>query len=309
MRGHNPPVPAETDALGLLLTALLLGLRHGIDWDHIAAIADITSSSGVAEHAEEHHRQAHQLEPERGHEHGGAEEVATHAADIAGDAHRPVDPATNIVEMERRPVLLGTLYALGHALVVVLLGGAALLFGTQLPDWVDPLMGRVVGLTLVILGIWVFVSLYNFARHGGEFRLRSRWMLVFDGVRHGWRRFQAWLHGHEHVEPMEMSSYGPRTAFSVGMIHGIGAETATQVLFIAAIGGAASIGLGLPMMLAFVLGLVVSNTAIVVISASGFLASRTRTGVYVAVGILAGVFSLVIGAAFLLGLELPAIGA
>ena len=29
-------------ALTLLTTALLLGVRHGIDWDHIAAITDIT---------------------------------------------------------------------------------------------------------------------------------------------------------------------------------------------------------------------------------------------------------------------------
>jgi high-affinity nickel-transport protein len=209
---------------------------------------------------------------------------------------------------QRRPILLGTLYALGHALVVVLLGSVALLFGARLPDWVDPIMARVVGLTLVVLGVWVFVSLYNYVRHGGEFRLRSRWMLVFAGVRHAWRRFQAWLHGHEHVEPMEMSSYGPRTAFSVGVIHGIGAETATQVLLIAAIGGASSVGLGVPMMLAFVVGLVISNTGIVVVSASGFLASRSRQAVYIAIGVVAGVFSLVVGTVFLLGLELPAIG-
>jgi high-affinity nickel-transport protein len=164
-------------------------------------------------------------------------------------------------------------------------------------------MARVVGLTLLLLGVWVFVSLYNYVRHGSAFRLRSRWMLVFDGVRYGWRRFQAWLHGHEHVEPLEMSSYGPRTAFGVGMIHGIGAETATQVLFIATIGGAGSIGLGIPMMLAFVVGLVISNTVIVLISASGFLASQGRRQLYVLVGALAGAFSLVIGAAFLLGIE------
>jgi hypothetical protein len=36
---------------------------------------------------------------------------------------------------------------------------------------------------------------------------------------------RARLHGHEHVEPLEMSSYGPKTAFGVGMIHGVGAET------------------------------------------------------------------------------------
>ena len=31
--------------LGLFFTALGLGLRHGIDWDHIAAISDLTGSS------------------------------------------------------------------------------------------------------------------------------------------------------------------------------------------------------------------------------------------------------------------------
>jgi high-affinity nickel-transport protein len=162
-------------------------------------------------------------------------------------------------------------------------------------------MGRVVGVTLVLLGLWVLYSVYRYARAGESFRLRSRWMLVFDGVRFLWRRFQARLHGHEHVEPLEMSSYGPRTAFGVGMIHGIGAETGSQVLLIAAVGGAASAGLGLPMLFAFVIGLLLSNLAIVVISSVGFVASQTRERIYVAVGAVAGVFSLVIGVIFLLG--------
>jgi high-affinity nickel-transport protein len=183
----------------------------------------------------------------------------------------------------------------------VALGIAALSFGALLPDWLDPLMGRVVGLTLLALGAWVLYSVYRYARVGDAFRLRSRWMLVFDGVRFLWRRFQARLHGHEHVEPLEMSSYGPRTAFGVGMIHGIGAETGSQVLLIAAVGGAASAGLGLPMLLAFVIGLLLSNLAIVIISSVGFVASQTRERIYVAVGGVAGVFSLVIGAIFLLG--------
>ena len=67
-------------------------------------------------------------------------------------------------------------------------GILALVFGAILPDWVDPIMGRVVGATLLFLGVWVFVSLYQYARHGTEFRLRSRWMLVFDSVRYAWRR-------------------------------------------------------------------------------------------------------------------------
>jgi high-affinity nickel-transport protein len=164
-------------------------------------------------------------------------------------------------------------------------------------------MGRVVGLTLLVLGVWVFFSLYQYVRHGSEFRLRSRWMLVFDGIRYGWRRFQARIHGHEHVDPIEMSSYGARTAFGVGMIHGIGAETASQALLIAAVGGAASQGLAIPMLLAFIVGLVISNTLIVVLTATGFVASQLRQRLYVAIGVFAGVFSVVVGTLFLLGIE------
>ena len=166
-----------------------------------------------------------------------------------------------------------------------LLGLAALTFGALLPDWVDPIMGRIVGVTLLVLGLWVLFSLYQYARHGTEFRLRSRWMLVFDGGRYAWRRLQARMHGHEHVDPIEMSSYGPKTAFGVGMIHGIGAETGSQVLIIAAVGGAAGQGLGVPMMLAFILGLLASNSIVVLVTATGFVASQLRTRLYIAIGV------------------------
>src|SRR5438105_6791499 len=117
---------------GLVVTALGLGFAHGIDWDHIAAITDITSSQ---------------------------------------DEHR-------------ESLLYGTLYALGHALVILVLGGLAILAGQHLPKGIDKVMTRVVGVTLLILGVYV---LYSLIRHGRDFRLRSRWMLVFAGVRRGTR--------------------------------------------------------------------------------------------------------------------------
>ena len=226
----------------------------------------------------------------------GAHDSGPGAATLAPSlAVRPGLERTRFVSEQAQAIRLGTLYALGHALVVVVLGLLALAFGALLPDWLDPIMGRIVGFTLVALGLWVIYSIYRYARAGESFRLRSRWMLVFDGVRYGWRRFQARLHGHEHVEPLEMSSYGPRTAFGVGMIHGIGAETGSQVLLIAAVGGASSAGLGVPMLAAFVVGLLLSNFAIVVISSVGFVSSQARERVYVAFGGVAGVFSLVVG--------------
>ncbi len=285
---------------GIMATGLLLGFRHGFDWDHIAAITDITSTSATADVATEAHDAQHRAQPHaHGHGHGGAGELAIHEDRVAVlAAGRP-----RFMDEQRHAILLGTLYALGHASVVFALGLVALSFGAILPGWVDPIMGRVVGLTLLLLGIWVFVSLYQFLRNGTEFRMRSRWMLVFDGARYGWRRFQARLHGHTHAAPLEMTSYGPRTAFGVGMIHGIGAETGSQALLIAAVGGAAGAGLGLPMLLAFVLGLVASNTAIVFVSATGFVAGQLRRPVYITIGVLAGVFSIAVGSTFLLGAD------
>jgi hypothetical protein len=294
------------EALGLLLTALVLGLRHGIDWDHIAAITDITSTTAAGESGEAGHEEHHRA-GEHDHGHGGPDELAAHAtvpAEAQPHVHEP--PAVTregFLSEQRRAITLGSLYALGHALVVAVLGAAALLFGALLPDWLDPIMGRVVGVTLIVLGVWVFYSIYAYVRHGAEFRLRSRWMLVFDSVRYGWRWLRARLHGHEHVDPVESSSYGPKTAFGVGMIHGVGAETGSQVLLIAAVGGAASLGLGIPMMLAFIVGLLISNSAIVLITATGFVASQLRHRIYLVVGLIAGLFSLVIGFVFLFGAE------
>jgi high-affinity nickel permease len=296
--------------VGLLGTALALGFRHGFDWDHIAAITDITSTTAAADAGSDSHQATHvRLGTEHHHEHGGESEFRAHdrgpgTATLALAAGPSGDRSTfqsTLVAEQRHAIALGTLYALGHATVVAALGLLALAFGAVLPSWVDPIMGRVVGATLVLLGIWVFVSLYQYARHGAEFRLRSRWMLVFDAVRYAWRRLQARLHGHEHVDPIEMSSYGTRTAFGVGMIHGIGAETGSQVLLIAAIGGASGAGLGVPMLVAFILGLLASNTIVVLLSASGFVASQLRTRLYVAIGVVAGVFSLAVGLVFLLG--------
>jgi hypothetical protein len=272
---------------GLLLSALAFGFRHGIDWDHIAAITDITSSQ----------------------------------------------------DDRRRALFFGTLYVLGHALVVFVLGILAIVAGDRLPAGIDEVMGRIVGVTLIVLGVYVFFSL---VRHGRDFRLRSRWMLIFAGVRKGTRwvrqRVRAGtaarvpaggpeaeevapslLHhghhgrpGHHHhdlPEPDEdVPNYGPATAFGVGMIHGVGAETPTQVLIFLAAAGAGGPLVGMAVLATFILGLVVSNSIITLGSSLGYLQASRNFALYAAVAVVTAVFSLVIGILFVLGQEgvLPA---
>jgi high-affinity nickel-transport protein len=263
--------------VGLLLTAFGFGFRHGIDWDHIAALTDITNS---------------EAEP-------------------------------------RRAMRFATLYALGHALVVFLLGFAAIVLAQRLPVRIDAVIERFVGATLLILGCYVF---YAVARHGREFRMRSRWMLLFHGVRSGiqWLRTRGGTtsrlieleHDHVHVlrEPDDIvhpqehrhrhlvqlpddpfASYAPRTAFGIGMIHGVGAETPTQVLIFVTAAGASGKGIGLLLLGAFLVGLLASNSAVAGAGVFGFLGAARNFRVYVAVSCVTALFSLAIGSVFLLG--------
>ncbi|MDP9265257.1 MAG: hypothetical protein M3O91_03940 [Chloroflexota bacterium] len=286
----------------LLAGAFLLGFRHGLDWDHIAAITDITSTTTTSQATAEDRRLVDPM-PAHGHhddEAPGAMAAHPHSHDRAGPVH--VIRESRWAHEQQHALALATLYALGHASVVAVLGLAALLLNAVLPDWVDPIMERVVGFTLLVLGAWVLLSLIQFLRGKGDFRLRSRWMLVFDGVRYAWGALQARIHGHEHQPSAHATSYGPRTAFGVGMIHGVGAETGTQVLLIASIAGVGNNGLGILMLAWFLAGLVLSNGVVAVLTASGFITAQRQKWIYVAIGSLAGVFSLVIGAYFLFDL-------
>lgn len=291
-----------TPVIPLILGMIALGFRHGFDWDHIAAITDITSTT-TASHADVDASPGAPVEA-RGHdehvtEHRHSHEEASRLHALAG---------SRFAHEQRHALGLAALYALGHASMVVLLGVLALLFAAILPEWIDPVLEKVVGVTLVLLGSWVLFSVVQAVRTGAEVRLRSRWMLVFELVRHGWGALQARVHGHGHRPSPHAAQYGPRAAFGVGVIHGVGAETGSQALLLAGVAGAASDpALGIVILLAFTVGLLLANSLIAFASATGFIGAQRMRQVYLALGLLVGIASLWIGALFLLGLgaDLP----
>ena len=285
----------DLGTLGLLAGMAALGFRHGFDWDHIAAITDITSTT-TASHADEDVRA---IAPMPRHEHDAGPSEHGHEHADAGALHLLAE--SRFAHEQRHAIGLASLYALGHAGVVLVLGILALTLGAVLPEWVDPILERVVGVTLVLLGIWVLISVVQYLRGEGEFRMRSRWMLVFDGVRYAWDRLQSWIHGHEHEPIAHASQYGPKTAFGVGMIHGIGAETGSQALLLAGVAGVTG-AQGIVILAAFIVGLLGANTIVAVTSATGFIGAQRLRVLYVIVGAVAGVSSLVIGLFFIAGL-------
>ncbi|MBI2765532.1 MAG: hypothetical protein HYX53_06420 [Chloroflexi bacterium] len=309
--------------LAILGGALALGIRHGIDWDHIAAITDITSAAAVAPAAvapaatAPAAKQSLPVEPDvrvsqwslaaqtfeiegamAGAGHGGGG-VVTAAPKTGYPAS--FDRLAGYARHHRTPLFLGTMYAVGHGSMVVALGLMAILFKEILPGWIDPIMERVVGITLLFLAAYLFYSIFRYFR-GGEFRIRSRWMLVFAGVGRAWRwstnkvSGRAHEHAHDHAGDQQ---YGPGTAYGIGLIHGVGAETGTQVLIIGTAVGAGSTGMSVATLFVFVAGLLISNSIVTIASTTGFISAQRRQVVYVAVGLVAAVFSLAVGLVFL----------
>jgi high-affinity nickel-transport protein len=263
--------------VGLVVSSLLLGLRHGVDWDHIAAITDIAATQ----------------------------------------------------ETPRRGFVLGLVYAFGHGVVVFVIGVIVIIAGRSLPDSVDALFGRIVGWTLILLGIYL---LYGLSVHRDGFRMQSRWMLVISGVRRvvGWFRGGREIehehehaafdihhdedddhvnqagtpvhsHRHSHGPDAAFGDYGNSVSFGVGMLHGIGAETPTQVVTFLAASQAGGTGAGVTVLAVFLVGLFISNGIISWLFSYGFQATGRRQGVQMALGGVTAVASLVVGVLFAFG--------
>lgn len=110
------------------------------------------------------------------------------------------------------------------------------------------------------------------------------------------------LHRHVVAAPADpFMAYGSWSAFGIGLLHGVGAETPTQVLVFAAAAHASDTGSSIGVLVSFLVGLVVANTVVAAASTFGY---RRFGANRVAVGILGGVtaaFSLVLGALLLTG--------
>jgi high-affinity nickel permease len=234
-----------------LASAAILGFRHGLDYDHIAAISDITSVQNRMK-----------------------------------DAMR-----------------YGLLYVSGHALTVAVLGALAIGFRMSLPQGTDRWAERAVGLTLLILGIYVLGSLVRKTGHGHDhFQPKTRITLLINGILWlYWKLSRVLGKAPESRPEVFRQGYGSGSTFIIGVIHGVGAETPTQLLLFlmaANLGGAAKGFLGLLM---FIVGLVAMNTLMCASAAGIFIGGMNKPYVFRTVTALTSVYSVVVGLVFLFG--------
>jgi high-affinity nickel-transport protein len=257
-----------------LLSAAVLGFRHGLDYDHIAAITDISSVQSKAR-----------------------------------DAMR-----------------YGLLYVAGHATTVAVLGSAAVVFRIALPAASDHWAERLVGITLLVLGVYVLGTFFRPSTHSHT-RPRTRITLLINGALWiYWRLSQ--IFGGTRVEAPQVfkDGYGTTSTFLVGVIHGLGAETPTQILLFLMAANLGGTGAGLLGLLMFIVGLLLMNTLMCGLAAGLFSSDKllawlspgeaaqnpflkalssvmmaASTHAVSGLTLLTSAYSIVVGAIFLLG--------
>jgi ABC-type nickel/cobalt efflux system permease component RcnA len=202
-------------------------------------------------------------------------------------------------QSRRRSMMLATLYALGHAAVAFAIGAAVIVASAHLPEAVGEVMERLVGVTLVALGLWVIVSTLHTGR---STRMPSRGALLVAGFRRLRRLGTAPVviehehehpvgepheHDHEHVhahahEP-ELVGAGPPTTTTHRHRHRHVAPMPDDPF--PAYGGGTTFGVGM----VHGIGFETPTQALVFVTAAG--AGSRAAGLFVLVCFLVGLFA------------------
>jgi len=208
---------------------------------------------------------------------------------------------TDIAGMQTRPwhtMRLGLMYALGHAATVAVLGGVVIGFQLALPPTMDRWAERFVGITLIVLAVYVLSTLI--LRRGKQMPKSRAAMLIGAG---------RWLHGRLHHwttgETLPLRDgrvdVNGRACFGIGVIHGLGAETPSQLALFLLAANLGGVSKGLMGLTVFLLGLLTMNTLMTASAAGLFTAGRSWAGWTPILTGLTAVYSFCIGVVFLLG--------
>lgn len=109
-------------------------------------------------------------------------------------------------------------------------------------------------------------------------------------------------HAHKHVVPMPsdpFTEYGPATSFVIGMVHGVGAETPTQILLFTTAAGIAGARGGIAVVGVFVLALLLGNTVLAAVASAGFSTGKKMPLLYMGLAAASAIVSMWVGASYL----------
>lgn len=218
------------------LLAVFIGMRHGMDGDHVAAIADMVGSE----------------------------------------------------QRKKRQLTLGVMYALGHGMIVMVIGVLFIYIGLQLPDTTKQVLEMLVSFTLIVLGIYIIWSIFQQKK---DYEYKSRLRIVAEFISVLGSKLKSGTKT-THLSPTKFGAIG---ALIIGILHGIGVESPTQIAIISNAIGLDNITIALLQLTLFVIGLLIATIGITFCLSWGFMKARVKDSLFLLLGSITGVYSLGLG--------------
>lgn len=218
------------------LLAIFIGMRHGIDGDHVAAIADMVGSE----------------------------------------------------ERKKKQLTLGVLYAVGHGMIVMIIGVLFIYIGLQLPDSTKQVLEMLVSFTLILLGMFIIWSIFQ-QKKDYEYKSRLRIVVEF------FQTIASKVTTGTKTNPLSPTKLGAIGAFIIGILHGIGVESPTQIAIISNAIGLDNLTVALIQLTLFVIGLLIATIGITFCLSWGFMKARVKDKLFLLLGTVTGAYSLALG--------------
>ncbi|MGS2777599.1 HoxN/HupN/NixA family nickel/cobalt transporter [Robertmurraya sp. GLU-23] len=218
------------------LLAVFIGMRHGIDGDHVAAIADMVGSE----------------------------------------------------QRKKKQLTLGVMYAIGHGMIVMVIGVLFIYIGLQLPDATKKVLEMLVSFTLILLGMFIIWSIFKQKK---EYEYKSRLRIVVEFFHNMATKVKSGTKTNQ-LSPTKLGGIG---AFIIGILHGIGVESPTQIAIISNAMGLDNITVALIQLTLFVIGLLIATIGITFCLSWGFMKARVKDKLFILLGSVTGAYSLVLG--------------
>ncbi|MCM3601308.1 High-affinity nickel-transporter [Robertmurraya korlensis] len=218
------------------LLAVFIGMRHGIDGDHVAAIADMVGSE----------------------------------------------------QRKKKQLTLGVMYAIGHGMIVMVIGVLFIYIGLQLPEATKQVLEMLVSFTLILLGVFIIWSIFQ-QKKDYEYKSRLRIVVEF------FHNLTSKVTSSTKSNPLSPTKLGAIGAFIIGILHGIGVESPTQIAIISNAMGLDNITVALIQLTLFVIGLLVATIGMTFCLSWGFMKARVKDRLFLLLGTVTGTYSLGLG--------------
>ena len=202
-----------------------------------------------------------------------------------------------VIETKRKAWKIGLFWGIGHIFAMLFIGLLFILFKELIPvEQISEFSEQLVGLVLVMIGVWAFVKIFKSEPHHKHLHVHSENQPLLHKHAHE----HAHNPTHEHVHSVDQKQ-GYLASFWIGVLHGL-AGIAHFILFIPVLGFENNFTAGI-YIAGFILGILIAMIvfSLIVGKIAGFAKNEHNQNLYKGIRLAGGIFAIVIGIYWMLG--------